>query len=139
MMLIEDNEHDVQLVAKAIKSLNLDIKLLVYSSAIEAQKYLTDNKHEAKNLPKLILLDLSLPEKSGTELLTEIKQTPLLKQIPILALTNATTLGSRLDCYDQHINAYLHKPQGYNEMLELIKQTYNFWFCLVEAPVYKIL
>jgi DNA-binding response OmpR family regulator len=38
--------------------------------------------------PALILLDLMLPNKSGFEVLEEIKQDPKLKNIPVLILTN---------------------------------------------------
>jgi DNA-binding response OmpR family regulator len=38
--------------------------------------------------PALILLDLMLPNKSGFEVLTEIKQDPKLKNIPVLILSN---------------------------------------------------
>jgi DNA-binding response OmpR family regulator len=38
--------------------------------------------------PSLILLDLMLPNKSGFEVLTEIKQDAKLKSIPVLILSN---------------------------------------------------
>ena len=38
--------------------------------------------------PRLILLDLMLPKKSGFEVLKEIKQDQRLKDIPVLILTN---------------------------------------------------
>jgi two-component system, OmpR family, alkaline phosphatase synthesis response regulator PhoP len=39
-------------------------------------------------IPALILLDLMLPNKSGFEVLEEIKQDPKLKKVPVLILTN---------------------------------------------------
>jgi DNA-binding response OmpR family regulator len=45
-------------------------------------------------LPGLILLDLMLPKKSGFEVLKEVKESPRLKDIPVLILTN---LAQELD------------------------------------------
>ncbi|MDD4901633.1 MAG: response regulator [Patescibacteria group bacterium] len=45
-------------------------------------------------MPALILLDLMLPNKSGFEVLAEIKQDDRLKNIPVLILTN---LAQELD------------------------------------------
>lgn len=41
-----------------------------------------------KELPRVILLDLMLPKKSGFEVLEEIKKDAKLKDVPILILTN---------------------------------------------------
>jgi putative two-component system response regulator len=40
------------------------------------------------DMPSLILLDLMLPNKSGFEVLEELKNDPCLKKIPVLILTN---------------------------------------------------
>lgn len=41
-----------------------------------------------KEMPDLILLDLILPKKNGFEVLSELKQDPATKNIPVAILTN---------------------------------------------------
>ncbi|KKP98286.1 MAG: hypothetical protein US71_C0012G0007 [Parcubacteria group bacterium GW2011_GWD2_38_12] len=42
----------------------------------------------SKEMPDLILLDLMLPQKSGFEILADLKKDVKLKDIPVLILTN---------------------------------------------------
>lgn len=42
--------------------------------------------------PDLIVLDLILPKKSGLEVLKELKESPEVKEIPVLVLTNLESM-----------------------------------------------
>lgn len=47
-----------------------------------------------KELPDIILLDVMMPKKDGTEVLIELKKDPKTKAIPVIFLTN---LGGRME------------------------------------------
>lgn len=49
---------------------------------------------QSNSTPSLILLDLMLPKKNGFEVLREVKKDPLLKDVPVIVLTN---LGQESD------------------------------------------
>jgi CheY-like chemotaxis protein len=63
------------------------------------------------DLPDLILLDISLPEMDGTEVLAWIRQqdTPL-KDTPVIALTAHAMAGDREKYLRAGFNDYLTKP-----------------------------
>jgi len=73
--------------------------------------------------PDLIILDLMLPIKNGFDVLTEIKQDPKLKKIPVIILTN---LGQEDDIKEGlalGANEYLVKTEiRLTEAVEKIKK-----------------
>ena len=84
--------------------------------------------------PDLILLDLGLPKKSGTEVLAEIKADPDLKRIPVVVLTSSDAQEDIFATYDLHANAYTKKPVDADEFLKAIRTIEDFWFSLVILP-----
>jgi CheY-like chemotaxis protein len=82
-ILIIDDEPDIQTYLAAL---------------FEDAGYETDvarNGEEAldkvgRNLPNLITLDISMPEKSGVRFFREIKQNDALKQIPVIIVTGVS-------------------------------------------------
>ncbi|OGI86529.1 hypothetical protein A3A05_00180 [Candidatus Nomurabacteria bacterium RIFCSPLOWO2_01_FULL_41_12] len=66
-----------------------NIKAVFATDGDEALEMLS---HE-ENHPKLIILDLMLPKRSGFEVLEIIKKDPKLKDIPVIILSNLS-LGS---------------------------------------------
>ena len=72
--------------------------------------------------PDLILLDLMLPEVDGAELLLRKKKDPIIRDIPVIAVT---ALSSPFDqiMWQEHteIKAYVTKPFRRKELLDTIE------------------
>mgnify|MGYP001137994770 CR=1 FL=1 len=60
--------------------------------------------------PDLILLDISLPEMDGSEVLRWIRDQPDLESVPVVALTAHAMAGDREKYLGQGFNDYLTKP-----------------------------
>jgi CheY-like chemotaxis protein len=60
--------------------------------------------------PDLVLLDISLPEKDGVEVLQDMRATPALCAIPVIALTAHAMAGDREKYLGLGFNDYLAKP-----------------------------
>jgi chemotaxis family two-component system response regulator Rcp1 len=84
--------------------------------------------------PDLIFLDLNLPKKDGREVLTEIKESPTLKSIPVVILTTSASEADILRSYRLHANCYITKPVSLNGFLEVIKSIDSFWLSVVKLP-----
>jgi CheY-like chemotaxis protein len=60
--------------------------------------------------PDLVLLDISLPEMDGTEVLAWIRQNATLKDKPVIALTAHAMAGDREKYLSAGFNDYVTKP-----------------------------
>jgi two-component system, cell cycle response regulator DivK len=60
--------------------------------------------------PDIILLDISLPEMDGTEVLAWIRKQETLREIPVIALTAHAMAGDREKYLAAGFNDYVTKP-----------------------------
>lgn len=76
--------------------------------------------------PDLVLLDISLPEMDGTELLRWIRTQDLLDGVPVVALTAHAMAGDREKYLREGFDDYLTKPIiDENLLLECIARWLN--------------
>jgi two-component system cell cycle response regulator len=61
-------------------------------------------------LPRIVISDLSMPVMDGWEFLTALRQDPLIKDIPVIALTAHAMRGDRERVLAHGFNNYISKP-----------------------------
>lgn len=64
----------------------------------------------AASLPDVVLLDISLPDLDGTEVLRRLRDDPVLRGLPIVALTAHAEPEDRRRYLDMGFDAYVAKP-----------------------------
>ncbi len=99
--VVEDNP-DNRLLVWAILDDHYEIS--EYETGVQAVDGLLDN------IPDLVLLDISLPEMDGTEVLQWIRSQAELDGLPVIALTAHAMAGDREKYLEQGFNDYLTKP-----------------------------
>ena len=135
ILLIEDSLPDVRLTERALKSGTLNKQVSVVRDGEQALAFLRrQGEYAEAPRPDIILLDLGLPKKNGTEVLAEIKMDPALKRIPVIVLSTSDAEKDVLDAYDRHANAYTKKPVDMDEFVRTIKMIEDFWLSLVILP-----
>jgi CheY-like chemotaxis protein len=84
--------------------------------------------------PELVILDLNLPRKSGSEVLAELKSDPELSMIPVVVLTTSEAKEDVVRSYQQHANAYITKPLDFERFKQIVHQIDDFFIGLVQLP-----
>jgi CheY-like chemotaxis protein len=135
VLLVEDNPGDVRLTREAFKEAKMLINLNVASDGVEAMAFLgRAGKHADAPRPDLILLDLNLPKKDGREVLSELKESPAFKSIPVVILTTSASEADIHGSYQQHANCYITKPVDLEGFLKVVKSIDSFWLSVVKLP-----
>ena len=99
--VVEDNP-DNRMLVQALLEDRYDIS--EYETGVEAVAGLPGD------IPDLVLLDISLPEMDGTEVLAWIRDQDELKDIPVIALTAHAMAGDRDKYLAAGFNDYVTKP-----------------------------
>ena len=99
--VVEDNPDNRMLVQALLED---RFEISEYETGMEAVAGLPGN------VPDLILLDISLPEMDGTEVLAWIRGQDGLKHLPVIALTAHAMAGDRDKFLAAGFNDYVTKP-----------------------------
>ncbi len=135
ILLVEDNPEDAALTIETLKTGRICNHITRVEDGVEAMDFLRRNAPYAEApRPDLILLDLQLPRKSGREVLTEVKQDPDLKRIPVVIMTTSSAEQDIFESYNLHANCYLTKPVELDDFIEVVRRIEDFWLAVVKLP-----
>lgn len=99
--VVEDNPDNRMLVQALLED---RYDLTEYETGVEAVAGLPDD------VPDVVLLDISLPEMDGTEVLAWMRGQEKLKHLPVIALTAHAMAGDREKYLSIGFNEYVTKP-----------------------------
>jgi chemotaxis family two-component system response regulator Rcp1 len=135
ILLVEDNLADVRLTEEVLAESKIHNHLMVANDGVEALNCVRQlGKFKGSPRPDLILLDLNLPIKNGSEVLAEIKSDPRLKRIPVVVLTTSKAEEDILKTYNLHANCYITKPVDLEQFVTVVKYIEDFWLAIVKLP-----
>jgi len=124
---VEDDIDYAFFMRSAVQEVKDTLNLTIMDDGAEALQKLRDFA-ESKTRPKLILLDLNLPGLSGLDLLKFIREIPYLKTIPVILFSTSDNPDDVKASIEFGANAYLTKPDGYENLLKCVHSVHDFWF-----------
>ena len=132
VLLVEDDLNDIFIVKRAFKMANIPSPLQVVTDGQEAISYLRgDGKYADRNhypLPKLMVMDIRMPRRSGFEVLEWVKrgQQPL-RRIPIVIVSSSQNPADINRAYELGANAYMVKPMNFRAVEHLFETITHYW------------
>ncbi|MEO5995377.1 MAG: response regulator [Chitinophagaceae bacterium] len=135
--ITEDDFEDFQLMKSIFEENKANLHI---SHVKDGQALIDDLSTQAKllnsfNLPHIIMLDLSLPRKTGLEALREIKENYLLCKIPVIIFATSISSTDIQSAYELGCSSYIAKPQTASEWFKTIGDLCRFWMECVIFPV----
>lgn len=124
VLYAENDENDAFLMQRAFKKAGLGSPLHIVMDGNEAIRYLSDFTSDASSqlnaVPRLILLDLNLPQKTGLEVVKWIREQPAMRDVIVLVFTSSTLERDIRSAYVLGANGYLVKPASSEKLVELV-------------------
>jgi two-component system cell cycle response regulator DivK len=99
---VVDDNADNRLIIRTILEDRYEVQ--EFSSGVEAIEGFK------KSRPDVVILDISLPEMDGTEILRRIRDDPELQDLAVIALTAHAMIGDREKYLAVGFNDYVAKP-----------------------------
>jgi len=120
ILLAEDNPADVYLIREALREHNVVCELRVATDGQQVLQILSavEADPEARH-PELLILDLNLPRHDGIEILQRLKETAVLRSIPVVVLTSSDSPRDRLAANQLGVTRFLRKPSNLEQFLRL--------------------
>ena len=134
IVMIEDDEGHARLIEKNIRRAGIMNEIRHFLDGTTALQFMFDSPDgPALNGPALVLLDLNLPDMSGTDILAKIKQEGPLRRTPVVVLTTTDDKVEIQRCYDLGCNVYITKPVNYESFADAIRQL-GLFLAVIQVP-----
>lgn len=121
IFIIEDDADDVEFYRMALDEQGLSYSLTAFPEPDAAFSKLS----QSSTLPQLIVLDLNLPCKSGTDVLSKIKSDVRFSSIPVMVLTGSHQEGDRERAFALGARSFVTKPVHLDEFRLVADATLN--------------
>jgi len=119
-ILLVDDSLGIRLVAKKLFH-NLGYNALeVVEGGVKALELLESQPFD------LAIIDWSMPEMSGLELLEAIRERPAIKDLPVLLVTAIEEPLELIDALKAGADSYMNKPYDATQIEEKIAQVFEF-------------
>jgi two-component system chemotaxis sensor kinase CheA len=114
-ILIADD--DMRTVYALIQNFEgLSVEVLVAGDGVRCMNKLEENLDTA-----LVLLDISMPEMDGFQVLKKIRSDERIKNIPVVVITANVMVGDEKKCFEAGADAYMAKPLDFDKLLGVME------------------
>ncbi|MCR4396273.1 MAG: response regulator, partial [Candidatus Saccharicenans sp.] len=117
VLVVDDNQTNRVILKEMLQSWRM--KPEEAASGPQALK-LIQAAIDRKEAFELFILDLSMPEMDGFELIRKVKEIEEARQVPIIILTSADRVGDLHQARELGVQAYLVKPVRPSDLLDTI-------------------
>ena len=113
ILVIEDNEANRILMRQILKHYGYEV--------LEATDGISGLEMAREFMPDLILLDLQMPVMGGFAVIRELRKTPELSKMKVIAVTSFAMKGDREKALEAGFDEYVTKPIDTRKFVEIVK------------------
>lgn len=136
ILVADDDSDDRFLLQSAFEEHGDQEKLEFVENGIEVMEFLeAASSRSDHHFPELIMLDLNMPKMNGKEVLSEIKNHPVLKRIPVIIYTTTRNEIEIRKCYELGANTYIVKPISFEGLRDVVTNIRSYWLDTASIPV----
>ncbi|MEM7441656.1 MAG: response regulator [Pseudomonadota bacterium] len=114
VLLIEDEPNIVEALSFLLTREGLDVR--AHSNGDDAARVAQDTD------PDLVILDVMLPNKSGFDILRELRAAPQTADLPVMMLTAKGQSKDRAEAEEAGANLFMTKPFSNAEIVAGVKR-----------------
>lgn len=135
ILLVESDSDNAGRFTEAFAKASVETAVHVVMDGESALEFIHQHgEHASAPSPDLIMLDLNLPDRSGTEILTTLKGDPELRRLPVIVMVGEDDEETAKRVYDLSANAFVPKPNDPEEFDEIIDAIGHFWLTTALLP-----
>jgi HAMP domain-containing protein/signal transduction histidine kinase/DNA-binding response OmpR family regulator len=114
VLVVDDDVRNIFAVSSVLERRGMTV--LSAGTGREAIKTIASTSDLA-----IVLIDIMMPEMDGYETMQKIRQNPVLRRLPIIALTAKAMKGDRERCLEAGASEYLAKPVNTEQLLSALR------------------
>ncbi len=114
VLLVEDNLDNAQLIRAYLHKQGYQVSW--------AKKHTELWEIIAHSVPKIILMDIHLPDVNGFTLIEQLRNNPTYENIPIIAQTALAMSGDRQACLNAGATDYITKPLDLQQLTRMLQR-----------------
>ncbi len=128
VMLVEDDPDHAHLIGRILAEVCLTAPLVAETghSALKLLD-LAEEDLVRGSQPRLVVLDLNLPDMSGVDVLREIRSRPHFRTMPVVILSAEHSDSVVTSCLEAGANAFVTKAADYEQFRNSIRRLAVFW------------
>ncbi|AUD01800.1 response regulator [Spirosoma pollinicola] len=136
LLIIDDNDDQWMLIRRAMQECLSEVTPIRASTPEQAIDLLSDWQFQEWEIPKLILLDLYLPDsQEGWGLLRQIKTMPSpFNHIPIVMFSSSSSAEDISTAYQLGVSSYVVKPTDFKDWLSYFQEIRSYWWETITLP-----
>jgi CheY-like chemotaxis protein len=116
LLVAEDDDVQFTLTERILKRSGINNKVVRFKNGEYLENFLRNsflgNQIQKKNQEYILILDIHMPQKTGIEVLSFMKQVNLLKQIPTIMFSSSSDYQDKQDCMEMGCCDFVAKPAG---------------------------
>ncbi len=127
ILYVEDNADHAELVLRHLEHFHVRDQVEHVTDGDAALAYLDAVVQGVRPPLRLVLLDLRLPRVDGIDVLRHIKDTPALREVPVVVFTTSSAERDIRAAYASYANSYLVKPDDLRDLRAVLGELSHYW------------